>query len=86
MKDQLVGKNVLIRTVTHYHLGKVEAIEDGFVRLSSASWVADTGRFGQALAIGTLSEVEPFVDDVFVSLGAIVDVTTWNHPLPTEAK
>jgi hypothetical protein len=57
-------------------------LDDKFIQLTDASWVADTGRFGAALATGTLNEVERFVDDVWVALGAIVDITLWGHPLP----
>ena len=82
----LIGKNVLIRTVTTYHVGRLDSVENKFARLAEASWVADTGRFGVALASGKLSEVERFVDDVFVNVGAIVDVTEWAHPLPSTSK
>lgn len=85
MLNELVGKKVLIRTVTYFSVGKVDKVEDGFVQLSTASWVADTGRFNEALKSGKLSEVEP-VGEVYVSLGSVVDMFPWNHDLPTEAK
>ncbi len=80
-----VGEKVFIRTVTYHAVGKVERIEDGMVELSDASWVADSGRFGEAISKGTLSEVER-VGDMGVSLGAIVDYFAWKHDLPTESK
>lgn len=83
---ELIGSCVFIRTVTVYHVGRVVDVVDGFVRLADASWVADTGRWSKALASGVLSEVERFQDDVFVSVGAIVDVTLWSHDLPTVTK
>lgn len=79
---ELIGEKVFIRTVTMYHTGKVVAVLDGFVTLSDAAWVADTGRFSDALRTGELSEVEPVEGLVRVSLGAIVDVFEWNHELP----
>jgi hypothetical protein len=81
-----LGNTVLIRTVTHYHVGTIVLLDASEIVLSGASWVADTGRFGQMLKTGTLSEVEPFVDLVSVSRNAYVDATLWPHPLPTEAK
>ena len=81
-----VGAAVLIRTVTNYHVGKVAEIDDKFVVLSDAAWVADTGRFADALKTGILKEVEPFAGPVAVSLGSIVDVTLWTGSLPLEQK
>jgi len=81
----LLNTNVIIRTVTLYTVGHVDAIGDGFITLSKAAWVADTGRWSSALATGKLNEVEMFPGDgvTHVALGAIVDVTPWAHPLPT---
>lgn len=80
-----VGNKVFIRTVTYFAVGKVESIEDGLIELSTASWVADTGRFSDAIKKGTLNEVEP-VGRMGVSVGAIVDYFEWEHELPTEQK
>jgi hypothetical protein len=85
MEKELTGKKLLIRTVTYFNVGKVEQVQDGFIKLSNASWVADTGRFADAIKKGTLSEVEP-VGEVYVSLGSIVDMFPWDHELPTEQK
>jgi hypothetical protein len=80
-----IGDKVLIRTVTLYHLGQIEAITNGFVTLAGASWVADTGRFGEALQTGKLSESE-YMGATSVAIPAIVDITTWTHELPTSSK
>jgi hypothetical protein len=85
MQKELIGKKLLIRTVTYFSVGKVEQVEDGFIKLSTASWVADTGRFHQAITNGKLNEVEP-VGEMYVSLGSVVDMFPWNHDLPTEQK
>jgi hypothetical protein len=77
---------VFIRTVTNYVIGKIVKIDKQFIELSDASWVADTGRFNTALKDGTLNEVEPYVDNVFVTIGSIVDITKWRHALPREQK
>ena len=79
-----VGSAVLIRTVTHYHTGRVVRVDDRFVVLEQAAWVADTGRFADALKTGVLKEVEPYPGNVAVALGAIVDVCPWPHALPRE--
>ena len=80
------GDAVFIRTVTHYYVGRVVTVNKLFVTLKDASWVADTGRWYQALKYGTLNEIEPFIDPVDIAIGSIVDVTKWRHPLPTEQK
>lgn len=81
-----VGEAYLIRTVTMIVLGKLEAVHDSELVMSSASWVADTGRFYDALKTGKLNEVEPFTDDVIVGRGSIIDATIWTHKLPKEQK
>ena len=84
VKD-LVGTNVFIRTVTHYFTGHVEAIDGQFVILSQAAWVADTGRYADALKNGDLSEVEP-IGNVMVNLSSVIDITPWINPLPLVQK
>jgi hypothetical protein len=81
-----VGKAYFIRTVTHYYTGKLRALTDSEIVLSDAAWIADTGRFSEALKTGKLSEVEPFPDEVVISRGAFVDACEWTHPLPREVK
>jgi hypothetical protein len=78
------GKKYFIRTVTFHWVGQVEAIENGWVQLSNASWVADSGRFHEAIAEGTLSEVEK-VGDAFVNLATATDIIPWKHALPTRS-
>lgn len=86
--SELVGKKVFIRTVTYHLVGKVErapASKRGFIELSGASWVADSGRFTQAIKDGTLNEVEP-VGTAYVNPAAITDLFPWEHDLPTTQK
>ena len=81
-----VGNQVLIRTVTCYQVGRiVEETERGYV-LVDAAWIADTGRFSDALKSGEFSEVEPFVDPVFVAHGAFCDATLYRGTLPLKQK
>ena len=83
--DDFVGKKLFIRTVTYHLVGKVAKRIGGFLQLKDASWVADSGRFMNAIKEGTLDEVEP-VGDAFVSINAIVDIFPWRHSLPDSQK
>lgn len=80
------GKTYFIRTCTYHLTGRVRQIIGGFLVLDDAAWIAESGRFANALAEGELREVEPMPDGTIVSLGAITDACPWNHPLPKEQK
>lgn len=82
----VVGRSYFLRTVTHYYTGKLLAVYDDALLLGDAAWIADTGRFGEALKTGRLVEVEPYPDRLIVARGAIVDACLWDHPLPREVK
>lgn len=77
-----VGEAYLFRLATVYDLGRVVAIHDDCIELSDACWVADTGRFHECVLRGTISESEPFSENVVIFKGAIVDVTKWNGKIP----
>lgn len=81
-----VGKNYFIRTVTHHYTGKLEKVTSKELILSDAAWIADDGRFMNALKEGKLNEIEPFQDDVIIGRGAVLDATIWRHALPREQK
>lgn len=81
--EDFIGKKLFIRTVTYHLVGKVEKIVGEFFVLSGASWVADSGRFMNAIKNGELSEVEP-VGEAFVNYKSIVDMFPWSHSLPTK--
>jgi hypothetical protein len=85
-----IGKNYFIRTVTMSYAGRLKAVYDDTFVLSDASWIADTGRFHNAIKSGLeeidSSEIEPFVNDVIVGRGALIDMTIYNFPLPTKQK
>ena len=83
--DDLVGKKFFFRTVTYHLVGKVEKRFGDFLELSSASWVADSGRFMNAIKEGKLNEVEP-VGVAFINLKTVVDFFPWKFALPTEQK
>jgi hypothetical protein len=84
--DAYLGAAVFVRTVTHHYTGRLIAADETFMQLDAAAWIADDGRFADALADGVLSEVEPYPDSCLVALGAVLDVSPWLHDLPLEQK
>jgi hypothetical protein len=83
--DDLIGEKFFIRTVTYHLVGKLTKIIGNLWQLEDASWVADSGRFMNAIKNGSLDEVEP-VGDAFVNSNSIVDIFPWKHDLPKEQK
>lgn len=72
----VIGAIYLIRLATVYNSGRVVAASNRWVVLEDAAWIADTGRFSDALKSAEFNEVEPFPDGrVIVSVGAIVDAS-----------
>lgn len=81
-----VGEQVFIRTVTHYLTGRIIDITGDFLTLEDAAWIADTGRFADALIKAEFSEVEPIKGLDRVNMGSFVDVIEWPYPLPQVQK
>lgn len=83
-----IGQNYFIRTVTHYLTGKLVRVTPKELVLLDAAWIADTGRFMDAIKTGALNEVEPYPDgeEIVVGRGAVIDAVKWNHKLPREQK
>ena len=79
------GKAYFFRTVTYHLVGVVVRQEKDFIELSDASWIADSGRFMNAIKNGKLAEVEP-VGTAYVNLSAVTDFFPWVHPLPDKQK
>ena len=82
---KLEGKNILIRTVTNFYTGRVIEENSKFLKLEKAAWIADTGRFSDALASNIFDEVEPYPRPVIVMKAAMVNVTEIGE-LPTKQK
>lgn len=83
---ELVGNSYFFRTVTYHLVGKVVAeYADNIIELEDASWVADSGRFMQAIKDGELNEVEP-VGKAYINLKSVTDFFPWAHALPEEQK
>jgi hypothetical protein len=69
-----IGKAYLIRTVTMIDTGRLVAVTPQELVLEDAAWIADTGRFAQAVASAEFAEVEPFPSGrVIVGRGSIID-------------
>jgi hypothetical protein len=81
-----VGDAIVIRTVTMIQVGRVERIGRDFIVLVGGGWVADTGRFSEFLAAGTMNEFEKAPSWMLVGRGAICDVFPWAHDLPKATK
>ena len=83
--QDLEGKKLFIRTVTYHLVGKVEKVAGNIFQLSKASWVADSGRFMDAIknGFGSSAEIEP-LGEWFVNINAITDFGEWEHELPNK--
>jgi hypothetical protein len=69
-----IGSPYFIRTVTHHHTGRLVEVTEHELVLEDAAWIADSGRFADAIVSGSFSEVEPFPDgQVIIGRSAIID-------------
>ena len=80
-----VGQSYFIRTVTYHLTGRVREIVGNFLVMDDAAWIADSGRFSQAIKTGSFKEVEP-VETMIVNMDSITDASPWSLPLPRETK
>lgn len=81
-----IGESYLLRTVTHYIAGKLAAVYPLELVFDDAAWVADTGRFNEALKSGSFNEQEPYQNSVIVGRGCIVDMTAIKLTYPLGVK
>jgi hypothetical protein len=79
-----VGENVFLRKITMILTGRVVAVHDTYIELDNAAWIADTGRYANAVKLGQFSEVEPYPDGLIVKvpLADLVDAFVAPWPLP----
>lgn len=76
-----LGKHYLIRTVTMIDTGRLVEVTPTELVLEDAAWIADTGRFSDAIKSGAFSEVEPFPDGrVIIGRSAIIDAVEISKP------
>jgi hypothetical protein len=69
-----IGKVYLIRTVTMIDTGRLVAVTEHELVLEDAAWIADTGRFAQAVEKADFGEVEPFPSGkVIIGRGSVID-------------
>jgi len=81
------GEKYFVRTVTHHFTGRLVAVYPSELVFESVAWIADSGRFADALKSGTLAEVEPYPDvPVIIGRGSLIDASPWAHDLPSEQK
>ena len=81
-----VGKNYFIRTVTHYYTGHLVDIVGKFLIFDECCWIADTGRFMQAVKEGKFNEIEPMGNSVIVNSDAIIDAIIASFNIPNTQK
>ena len=82
-----IGANYFIRTVTHHHTGILVQVTSQELVLENAAWIADDGRFQQALEKGEFDEVEMFPKGsrVIIGRGSIIDAVEVTN-IPTSQK
>ena len=82
-----IGKNYFIRTVTHHHTGRLVAVTQQELLMENAAWIANDGRFEQAVASGEFDEVEMFPKDkrIIIGRGSVIDAVELEI-LPTSQK
>jgi hypothetical protein len=74
-----IGKYYFFRTVTYHLVGEVIEINGNFITLNNVAWIADSGRFQQAINKGALLEVEPVDVKCFVNINSLTDAFEWSH-------
>jgi hypothetical protein len=73
-----IGETWFIRTVTHHLVGEVKRVTDKEIILKGGTvlWVADDGRFTEAIKTGKFSETEVYGEqDVVIGRGSVIDGT-----------
>jgi hypothetical protein len=79
-----IGKNHFVRTVTHHFTGKLVEVYPTELVFVDCAWIADSGRFADAMKNGNMDEVEPYPDGhrVIIGRGALIDckAVDWNLP------
>lgn len=83
-----VGANYFIRTVTFHYTGRLVDVTDHELWLEDAAWIADDGRFAQAVESGNFNEVEPYPTGrtVAIGRGAVCDAMELTKDLPRSQK
>ncbi len=78
-----IGKVYMVRGVTMYQVGRLVSIDQHELILEDAAWIADTGRFNEAVKSGVFNEVEPYAAKrIAVGRGQISDAFELSIDLP----
>ena len=86
--EDFVGKDIFVRTVTMAYTGHVEWVKGTWMKLTSAAWIADTGRFSDLVLKGkpsTSLEVEPMGTTV-INTATFMDISLLQMSLPLDQK
>lgn len=83
--QDMVGEKFFFRTVTYHLTGRVKKVIGSIIEIENAAWIADSGRFMNAIKEGVLNEVEP-VGRAFLNINSVTDFFPWKHPLPEKQK
>ncbi len=84
----VIGENYLIRTITMIYTGKLTKVFNKELVVIDCAWIADTGRWADAVKSGNFDEVEPYPDDeeVILNREAILDIIKVKWQLPRSQK
>jgi len=84
------GKAYFLRTITYHYVGKLVGFDRNNKELifENVSWIADDGRFNEAMSGGTFSEIEPYhcKSKVLINRETVIDAVEWIHKLPESTK
>lgn len=80
------GEKYFIRTVTLYFTGILKEIYPGELVFDTVTWIAETGRFGEAIQSGIFNEQESYGDNVIINRGSIIDIKPVQFQLITITK
>ena len=80
-----IGQKLFMRTVTYHLTGEIIAVDGDFLTLKDAAWIADSGRFSDAIRTCEFAEVEPLPDGWRVNIASITDCGPIDR-LPREQK
>jgi hypothetical protein len=79
-----VGEDYLVRTVTMIYLGKLKAETRDSLVLEDCAWIPETSRWSEFVAGKKPKEMEPYMNDVKVYKGAILDATKMSKKIKRE--
>ena len=77
-----VGKVYFVRTVTYHLTGRIKWVGSTELVVTEAAWIADSGRFADALTSENFEEVEPFPtgSEVIIGRQSIIDAVQITKP------